>query len=335
MPRRKPKIDEEFIRGTVTESLRQIMKETADIEVRPGEPRKTKVSGFSREITVLVGIVGVLEGHVGLNISREFALRFAERMLGFRPEDEMEMLESAVGELGNMICGRATMRFQEKGLHCDLCPPSIIFSEHIELVSHHINAEAIPVRCDPWEDLELIIALTHFPGRDRLEGTTTPTITGIITAEAFLKEIEKLFEAGEYAKALEQAAEIMKLNFACAARIAPMCVREAERLLKQGEHNRHLALQLAKAALEYDEFLFDAHILAADCHYAEEQYELALHHYQQSASIKPECAECYYRMGLCYERTGRPDRARKAYQVALKMKGYHDEARKRLDMLSD
>ena len=316
----------------VVKGFCEVLKETAGLEVVERESSTHHATSVTLEVTVLVGVVGAVEGQISYSLSKHFACQLASTMLCDEITEYDEMAESAVGELGNMITGRAAVEFQHEGLDCDLCPPSIIVAEKVEISANQIDTIMIPF-CSDWGDIEVHIALTPAPGKKRSAKDLhpTPTITGIITADSLMDDIKNLFANGEYEKALEQTRTIRELNFACSVKLAPLCTDEGLRLYEDGQ--THVALRVLEAAVEYDEFNYKAHLYLGHCYYAREAWHLALHNYQKAAGIEPKEPECYYWAGCCLEKLGNIPKAKRALQVAAKFG--HDKAQEKADSLPD
>jgi chemotaxis protein CheX len=78
------------------------------------------------EVTAVVGITGALSGAVMYGMSEATALAIVGQMMG-RKFDELDALaRSGVGELGNVITGRAGVLLERAGLRADLAPPMLI-----------------------------------------------------------------------------------------------------------------------------------------------------------------------------------------------------------------
>ena len=310
----------------------EVLRETANIDIFEKESSTQHATSVTLEVTVLVGVVGAVEGQVSYSLSKEFACKLASTMLCDEITVFDEMAESAVGELGNMITGRAAVEFQHEGLDCDLCPPSIIVAEQVEISANQIDTVMIPF-CSDWGDVEVHIALTPAPGKKRSAKDLhpSPTITGIITADSLMEEIKKLFAKGDYEKALEQTRTIRELNFACSVKLAPLCTEEGVRLFETGQADT--ALRVFEAAVEYDEFNYQAHLYLGHCYFERGSWHLALHNYQKAAGIEPKESDCYFWAGCCLEKLDRLDKAMRAFQVAKKLG--HDKAQVKLEELSD
>lgn len=78
------------------------------------------------EVTAVVGVTGNLSGAVLYRMSEATALAIVGQMMG-RKFDELDALaRSGVGELGNVITGRAGVLLERAGVRAEIAPPMLI-----------------------------------------------------------------------------------------------------------------------------------------------------------------------------------------------------------------
>src|SRR5690242_21319737 len=76
----------------------------------PVEPQKMTLQGGpyqTGEVTVVIGLAQAIEGNVILGLTKATATAYVARVMG-EPVDELdELAQSGIGELANVIAGRA------------------------------------------------------------------------------------------------------------------------------------------------------------------------------------------------------------------------------------
>ncbi|MCX7842341.1 MAG: chemotaxis protein CheX [Clostridia bacterium] len=77
-------------------------------------------------LVIIIGIKGDFVGKVTLCFKQEIAFNIASNMMGERISELDEMAKSALGELANMILGRASTVFSNKGINVSISPPTIV-----------------------------------------------------------------------------------------------------------------------------------------------------------------------------------------------------------------
>lgn len=134
----------DLLQPFVTAAAR-VLEAELGMAARPGEVTEQNSGLTTREVTVLIGIAGQVEGNVLYGADRATALRVAGIMMGEEPADIDDTSMSAIAELGNMITGQAAALFEQSGLRCTISPPSVILGE-----GSHLRSVGIPILVVPF-----------------------------------------------------------------------------------------------------------------------------------------------------------------------------------------
>ena len=102
------------------------MKQEFKVEVERGELSLAETDYTTKEVTVLIGVTGDLEGTVLFGTTEEMAMNIVYELTGERKVFYDDTCESAIAELGNVISGRATALFEDQGIKCTISPPTVI-----------------------------------------------------------------------------------------------------------------------------------------------------------------------------------------------------------------
>jgi chemotaxis protein CheX len=93
----------------------------------------------TQEVVALIGVTGQVAGTVLYAMSRATACAIVSRILG-QPFHELDGLaQSGIGELGNVITGRAAMLLAEAGFPAELTPPLVLTG-----AGAHLNSLEVP-----------------------------------------------------------------------------------------------------------------------------------------------------------------------------------------------
>jgi chemotaxis protein CheX len=101
------------------------MRET----VQRGELRLENGHYRTDDVTVIISLIGAVDGTVFYSMSNEFAIRFASASMGERFDVLDELVQSGIAELGNVITGQASMRLAETGYESNISTPSLIMGK--------------------------------------------------------------------------------------------------------------------------------------------------------------------------------------------------------------
>ncbi|QSO51410.1 chemotaxis protein CheX [Alicyclobacillus curvatus] len=91
---------------------------------RQSAPTLVEGSFIQSDMGVLIGITGELPGRLILDAHTTTFSNVAQLMYGMALEGEM--LESFVGEIGNMVAGNAASDLSSKGLQINISPPTVL-----------------------------------------------------------------------------------------------------------------------------------------------------------------------------------------------------------------
>jgi chemotaxis protein CheX len=127
---------------------------------RCGSPsiRQTPFTGV--EVLTIVGVTGQLRGQVYIGFSKTDALSIVSNMMGGAAVAELDaMAQSALSEIGNMICGNATIQLSQNGVAIDITPPMMITGSSVEVAPVNLQMISVPILIEGMDGIELCLAL--------------------------------------------------------------------------------------------------------------------------------------------------------------------------------
>lgn len=98
-------------------------------DVTRGELRLDNGVYKTDDVTVIISLVGAVEGTVFYSMSKETAIGMASVLLGDTLADLDYLAQSGIAELGNVITGRASMKLSNTGFECTISTPSLILGK--------------------------------------------------------------------------------------------------------------------------------------------------------------------------------------------------------------
>jgi chemotaxis protein CheX len=81
------------------------------------------------DVTVVLSLIGTVEGTVFYSMSLECARQLASTLMGETFDELNRLAQSGIAELGNVITGRASMRLAEAGYDAHISTPSLIIGK--------------------------------------------------------------------------------------------------------------------------------------------------------------------------------------------------------------
>lgn len=82
-------------------------------------------------ILINIGVLGPLKGAILIGMSLDAAKQFASKMMMGMEVAELDSLaQSAISEMGNMVCANACTNFTKAGIHgLDISPPTLLIGD--------------------------------------------------------------------------------------------------------------------------------------------------------------------------------------------------------------
>src|ERR687884_315862 len=107
-------------------AARGVLEQELGGDVGRGQVRVERGEFAAGEVTAVVGITGALSGAVMYRMSEQTALAIVGRVMGQKFAELDALARSGVGELGNVITGRAGVLLERSGISADIAPPMLI-----------------------------------------------------------------------------------------------------------------------------------------------------------------------------------------------------------------
>ena len=81
------------------------------------------------DVTVVLSLIGEVEGTVFYSVSTGAAIQLASTLMGETFNTFNKLAQSGIAELGNVITGRASMKLAEAGYEANISTPSLIIGK--------------------------------------------------------------------------------------------------------------------------------------------------------------------------------------------------------------
>lgn len=140
-------------------SVFTVLEAVAACKCERGALAMRKTTFTTKQITIMAGVIGDLEGMAMYGLSMVTAQKIASAMMGAPVLQFDEMALSAVSELGNMITGHATTQLSQRGYRVDITPPSVIKGTNVEILTR-TPALVVPISTE-YGMVEINISLAE------------------------------------------------------------------------------------------------------------------------------------------------------------------------------
>lgn len=131
------------------ESASDVLVEIAQLTTERGNLRLKNVDEPFRDICTILGVVGDVHGQVIYGYNETTAKNIVSRMMmGAEVTEFDEMARSALGELGNIVTGKASIQLESMGLHVDISPPTLVMAQNVRISSLKIPMIVVPLESE-------------------------------------------------------------------------------------------------------------------------------------------------------------------------------------------
>src|SRR5690349_698652 len=134
----------EFIHPFVA-SAREVLSLEMRETVERGELRLENGFHTTDDVTVIISLVGMVNGTVFFSMSDDVAIKLASALMSERFEALDKLAQSGIAELGNVITGRASMKFAESGCETDISTPSLIIGRGATISTLEYSRLVVPL----------------------------------------------------------------------------------------------------------------------------------------------------------------------------------------------
>ena len=124
-------------------ATKDILSTMAGLEVTFGAPYVKKDATATGDMSAIVGVTGDMRGSIAVSFSRDAAEALARNMLGDAIEDLEQDAQDAVGEVTNMISGKARAGLAEMCVSVQGSTPTVITGDGHQI--RHISESPVVV----------------------------------------------------------------------------------------------------------------------------------------------------------------------------------------------
>lgn len=147
----------------------EVFKAEAGVELTRGELALDKLPYITDDVTVILSLVGQVQGTVFYSMSSSTAIEVGSRMLGERLAQFDSLAQSGVAELGNVITGRASVKLSEAGFESTISPPTVLVGRGARISTLDFARLIVPLTNSDLGTVTIQLALRETAAR----GVTT------------------------------------------------------------------------------------------------------------------------------------------------------------------
>jgi len=131
------------------ESASGVLEEIAQLKTERGKLTLKDAKAPFRDVCVILGVVGQVHGQIIYGFDEGTAKNIVSKMMmGAEVLELDEMARSALGELGNMVTGKASIALESLGVKIDISPPTMVMAKNLQISSIKIPMIIVPLESE-------------------------------------------------------------------------------------------------------------------------------------------------------------------------------------------
>jgi chemotaxis protein CheX len=158
----------EFI-NPFLQAANEVLESELGSSPQRGQVGLQKSAYTTDDVTAVVGVTGSIAGMVLYVMTEATACAIVSKMMDQEFEEFDALAQSGIGEIGNVITGRAAVLLAEAGYPSDLAPPMLIIGRGTLVTTLDMQRLVIPLETE-FGRIEIQVALraVQAPGRSKV-----------------------------------------------------------------------------------------------------------------------------------------------------------------------
>jgi chemotaxis protein CheX len=126
----------------------EVLQVETQVKMTRGALGLEKEPYISDDVTVIISLIGQVEGNVLYSMSKITAINLAGRIMGEKMEQFTHLAQSGIAELGNVITGRASVKLSEAGYESTISPPTMLLGKGAVISTLDFARLVVPMEGD-------------------------------------------------------------------------------------------------------------------------------------------------------------------------------------------
>jgi chemotaxis protein CheX len=144
------------------DAANEVLEAECKIRVMRGNLTLQKSAITTDDVTVLISLIGQVQGVVLYGLSRDTCLLLVAKMMNQKFEEFDNLAQSGIAELGNVITGRASIKLAEAGFESNISTPTMILGKDATISTLDFSRIMVPLQTQVG-DITVHLALREAP----------------------------------------------------------------------------------------------------------------------------------------------------------------------------
>lgn len=130
------------------EAASEVLKAEVGLTITRGNLSMQKSALTADDVTVMISLVGSVQGVVLYGMSTKTSLSIVSRILDQEFTDFDTLAQSGIAEIGNVITGIATVKLSQAGFQANISPPTLIIGQNVQISTLDFPRLLVPLTSD-------------------------------------------------------------------------------------------------------------------------------------------------------------------------------------------
>ena len=111
---------------TFSDATKEVLKFMLDLDASSKENIIIEDIKCNDKVNISIGVTGDISGEVYYRFPKDTSMEMVKIMSGMEISEIDEFVTSAMGEVANIISGKALVSLSENQINCDIRPPQVV-----------------------------------------------------------------------------------------------------------------------------------------------------------------------------------------------------------------
>ncbi|OQY47610.1 MAG: hypothetical protein B6242_04650 [Anaerolineaceae bacterium 4572_78] len=141
-----------------TQSTVAVLEMELGLEATSGDVVSLSSKCSMSDVTVLVSLVGEVQGVVMYSMGMDTALRIVSELMFEEFEEFDELAQSGISEMGNIFSGQGVQLMEEAGFQTKISPPTLVQGPQASISTVGFGRYLVPI-CTDYGEIQIHLAV--------------------------------------------------------------------------------------------------------------------------------------------------------------------------------
>jgi len=132
----------------ILDATSNVFKTMMQLETERGNIELRNEIITDNEANVIIGLTGDIKGSIVYSFSKKISLNIVNQMAGMEMDEIDKFVTSAIGEMANIISGKAATGLAEEDYNCNIAPPQTVVGQDTKISTGTENIITVKIETE-------------------------------------------------------------------------------------------------------------------------------------------------------------------------------------------